>query len=172
MAKALNIPVSDLCYENGVLYELAKKLQLPTSSADFNYHELMKATNYGIKDMRKRMYEFAALRCPDRNGITKESLLKQLFIPESKIGNEFAQSLNLTESSVLSFCQYARLFSTVVDPEMANYSFENIFQCLNLSCNAYLVRDDFKRVFDEIFYDVSSDNREEYEKQCWKSLIS
>lgn len=175
MATALNIPVSDLAYENGFLFELCKKLKIPTKEADFNFHALMKATNHGIKQMCKRMYEYAELNCEDRDGITKESLMKHLFIPNSKIGTQFAESLNLNETSKINFCQYVRLFSKYVDcvdGEMKNHSFENIFQCLNLSCKPYLGQNDFHRVFNEIFTDVPDEDRNKCRDQCWETLIS
>jgi len=170
MAKALNVPATNLCYENGILYELAIKLELPSETACFNFYDVTKETKYGLKDLKKRLREFAALRCAESNRITRHSLHQKLFLPDSQTTQQLDKSLSLTDTTALSFVDYAIIFSTKIGPNLSKHSSENIFQCLNLSCHVDLTKDDFDKVFENVFSDVAECDRELCTSLCWKKL--
>jgi len=152
MAQSLGIPCSQLTYENGVLYELTLKLKLPTSLACFDYSQLVRRTGFGIRDFQRRMCEFRSLRCEKLNVITKESLHKKLFLPKSShYTEEFMMMMTVDESDSVDFYDFCILFSRLVQPFLLQNTIENIFQCLNLSCGAFLAKEDYKQVVTEVF---------------------
>lgn len=170
MAHALNIPVTSLTYENGCLFDLAIKLKLPPYIANFNYHESSKSSGYNLGEYKRRLKEFSVLRSTLTNEISLESIQKSLFIPPSKFGNEFFESLEISENKSLNFLQYVLITSKILKCDILCYTVENIFQCFNLSCAEELSECDFDKVFCVIFEDISQNQRDLISHQCWKKL--
>ena len=96
--------------------------------ACFNFYDVTKETKYGLKDLKKRLREFAALRCAESNRITRHSLHQKLFLPDSQTTQQLDKSLSLTDTTALSFVDYAIIFSTKIGPNLSKHSSENIFQ--------------------------------------------
>lgn len=172
MAKNLRIPTTNLTFENGVLYDLAISLGLPKNTVLFDFHKLSKATHLGLRELRHRLCEFAYLKSEDSGKITVDSLLEKLFIPpHTAVGTRFAKSLNLpSQTAELTFVEYAIVWSDVVQPTISVFSNDNIFQCLNISCNDRLTFEDFNKVLVEVFYDISQEEQERYSATAWANL--
>jgi len=172
MARNLRIPSTNLTYENGVLYDLAISLGLPKNTVLFDFYKLSKATHLGLREFRHRLREFAYLKSEESGKITAESLLKALFIPpHTKVATQFAKSLNLpTQTAELSFTDYALVWSSVVQPTISVFSKDNIFQCLNISCNERLTFEDFNKVLSEVFDDISEEEQKLFSATAWENL--
>jgi len=151
MADSLGVPCSELTYENGVLYELSLKLKLPTCLACFDYTQLVRRTGFGIRDFKRRMCEFRALRFEKTSLITVESLQKSLFIPKSLYFDKFLAEMTLDECETVDFYDFCIVFSRVVQPYLSKSMIDNIFQCLNLSCKEKLQKQDYRQVVSEVF---------------------
>ena len=104
------------------------KKKSTSKKAFFNFYDVTKTTKYGLKDLKKRLREFATLRCSESNRITRQSLHQTLFLPDSETTKKLDNSLNLTETTALSFPQYAQIFSDKIGPNLSKHSSENIFQ--------------------------------------------
>jgi hypothetical protein len=96
--------------------------------ANFNYHESSKSSGYNLGEYKRRLKEFSVLRSTLTNEISLESIQKSLFIPPSKFGNEFFESLEISENKSLNFLQYVLITSKILKCDILCYTVENIFQ--------------------------------------------
>ena len=101
--------------------------------ACFDYTQLVRRTGFGIRDFKRRMCEFRALRFEKTSLITVESLQKSLFIPKSLYFDKFLAEMTLDECETVDFYDFCIVFSRVVQPYLSKSMIDNIFQVINQS---------------------------------------
>ena len=109
--------------------------------ACFDYTQLVRRTGFGIRDFKRRMREFRALRFEKTNLITVDSLQKSLFIPKSLYFDKFLAEMTLDECDTVDFYDFCIVFSRVVQPYLSKTMIDNIFQVINQSNMIFKIRE-------------------------------